>query len=88
MIPYIWVNPNETYNGLDDYNNNISDDVNGASFFNGVNSGDVTDRLGHGTLVNGVISATTVNSSVQLIQCRFIDTSIYGLMSDALMCIN
>lgn len=55
----IWTNPRETRNGRDDDGNGLVDDVNGWSF--ALDSNDVSDRIGHGTHVAGIIAATAAN---------------------------
>ena len=93
----LWVNPKEVANNsLDDDGNGIADDVHGASFLNGVSSGDVEDENGHGTLVSGIIGATTNNGigmagmiwNVSLMMCKFMDASGTGQLSDAVSCYN
>ena len=46
----MWVNAAETDGqpGIDDDNNGVIDDKNGAAFLNGVASGDVQDANSHG----------------------------------------
>lgn len=54
----IWVNPNETDNGLDDDGNGLVDDINGWDFWNNDNSVyDGEDGDTHGTHVAGTIAA-------------------------------
>lgn len=55
----IWTNPRETRNGRDDDGNGLVDDVNGWSF--ALDSNDLSDRIGHGTHVAGIIAATAAN---------------------------
>jgi hypothetical protein len=48
--PNAWVNTAEAngVDGTDDDNNGVVDDINGAAFVNGVESGNVQDANGHG----------------------------------------
>lgn len=76
--------------------NGVPGDVYGASYTNGVPSGDIQDLNGHGTFVSGVIASTTNNGlltagvvqSVTLVPCKFIGPSGNGQLSDALLCFN
>ena len=92
-----WVNPEEIAgNGIDDDGNGIVDDIHGASFINGVSSGSVEDKNGHGTLVSGLIGATVNNQigvagmvwNVSLMMCKFMDATGNGQLSDAVSCYN
>ncbi|THB64967.1 MAG: hypothetical protein D6B27_09450, partial [Gammaproteobacteria bacterium] len=57
----IWTNTAEIpNNGIDDDNNGFIDDINGWNFQN--NSSDVSDYMGHGTLVTGIIAAVPNNN--------------------------
>ena len=91
----LYDNPGEIPgNGIDDDGNGIVDDVHGAAFLNGVKSNDINDQNGHGTLVAGVIGATTNNGigiagvswNVSIMACRFMDASGQGSLSDAVSC--
>jgi subtilisin family serine protease len=56
----LWVNPGEVAgNGLDDDGNGYVDDVNGWNFADG--NADLTDEIGHGTHVAGIIAAQLDN---------------------------
>lgn len=65
LVERIWVNPAEVPgNGIDDDADGCVDDVNGCAFLHSPNDGcaaaaggDVTDDLGHGTFVAGIIAA-------------------------------
>lgn len=57
----LWVNADETANGLDDDGNGFADDFNGWDFHAGNN--DVTGLIGHGTQSAGVIGARTNNTT-------------------------
>ncbi|MCP3999206.1 MAG: S8 family serine peptidase [bacterium] len=60
LITNIWRNPNEDCgNGIDDDGNGYIDDCSGWDFANGVPS--VTDYVGHGTHVAGIIAAEANN---------------------------
>ena len=92
-----WVNPGEIpNNGVDDDNDGIIDDVNGAAFINGVPSNDIQDLNGHGTMVSGVIGAipdtkqsmSGVSPKVSLLPCRYMDENGLGNILDAILCIN
>ncbi len=57
----LWTNPGEIAgDGIDNDGNGYIDDVNGWDFVE--ESGDITDTLGHGTHVAGIVSAVTNNS--------------------------
>lgn len=56
----LWVNSNETLNGIDDDNNGYIDDINGWDFAN--NDKNPTDDHGHGTNVAGIIGANSNNN--------------------------
>lgn len=76
----IWTNPHDGSHGI----NVIA------------GSTDPDDDNGHGTLVSGVIGARGDNGvgvagvawQVQLMACKFVDTSGYGSVSDALVCLD
>jgi subtilisin family serine protease len=55
----IWTNPDEVANGVDDDDNGFVDDLHGASPVD--DSADVTDRLGHGTHIAGIVAARAGN---------------------------
>jgi subtilisin family serine protease len=100
----MWVNPGESgldaqgnnlaTNGVDDDGDGYIDDVHGINAITG--SGDPWDDFGHGTHVNGIIGAmgnngigvTGVAWSVQLMNCKFIDSQGNGSLSDAITCLD
>ncbi|WP_432738739.1 S8 family serine peptidase [Maridesulfovibrio sp. FT414] len=64
MKDSLWVNPYDTFNGIDDDGNGVVDDVYGISINSGVSSNSTEDRDtedGHGTVVSSVIAATGNN---------------------------
>ncbi len=75
-------------------NAGVPGDVNGAAFINGVGTNEVADSAGHGTLVSGIIAATSnnalgvagINQAVTLIPCRFMGASGNGKLADAVAC--
>jgi serine protease len=94
VAPNLWTNPNEVPgNGVDDDGDGIVDDVHGANFL--TNTGDVTDTLGHGTAVSGVLGAAAdngvagrgVNPHVTLMPLKFLGPN-GGRNSDAIRAID
>lgn len=89
----IWVNTKEIPNNyIDDDNNGYVDDVNGWDFYGYDN--DPYDYSGHGTHVSGTIAASTNSSgvvgvapNVKIMPLRFLDSSGYGYVSDAISAI-
>ena len=91
----IWNNPNEIPgNGIDDDHNGIIDDYHGVNAI--VDGGDPMDDNGHGTHVAGIIGAIGNNGlgtvgvawKVQLMACKFLDSTGNGDTSDAIQCID
>ncbi|MBC8094886.1 MAG: S8 family serine peptidase [Akkermansiaceae bacterium] len=91
----LWTNPGEIPgNGVDDDANGYIDDVHGINAVNG--SGDLTDEFGHGTHVAGIYGAIGDNGigmvgtawRAKMINCKFLDLSLQGSVSDAVECIN
>lgn len=91
----IWLNPKEIAgNGKDDDNDGIVDDIHGINAITG--SGDPWDDAGHGTHVAGIIGAVGNNSKgivgvawrVQIMACKFMDSTDNGSISDAIQCID
>ena len=91
----IWVNPREIPgNGIDDDGDGFVDDVHGINAIN--NTGNPMDDHGHGTHVSGTIGAVGNNSvgvvgvawKVQIMACKFLDSSGNGFISDAVKCID
>ncbi|WOO42249.1 S8 family serine peptidase [Rubellicoccus peritrichatus] len=89
----LWTNPNETLDGIDNDGNGIIDDVNGFSAIN--DSNNLTDNLGHGTHVAGIIGAqgnnglgiTGVAWDVQIMALKFLEEG-GGSTSDAIQLID
>lgn len=91
LIANLWTNPGEIPgNGLDDDGDGVIDDVHGLNAAS--NNGDITDLVGHGTQVAGVMGADGNNGlgivgtawSVQLMSCRYVDDSGNGSLSDVI----
>jgi subtilisin family serine protease len=91
----IWTNPNETPdNNTDDDGNGVVDDVHGINAID--MSGNVLDDAGHGTHVAGIIGAVGNNGKgiagvawkVQLMACKFLDSTGDGDTSDAIKCVD
>src|SRR6266545_4647100 len=87
----MWNNPGEIAgNGLDDDGDGYVDDVHGINAI--TNSGDPNDDHGHGTHVSGTVGAMGNNSvgvvgvawRVQIMACKFLDSSGNGFISDAI----
>lgn len=91
----IWQNPGEIAgDGIDNDNNGYIDDI------NGINPADDTvdpmDEDGHGTVIAGIISASTdnnigvagINWNVKILPCRFMDVNGDGFISDAIACLD
>lgn len=95
LAPNLWRNPREIAgNGLDDDGNGLVDDVYGINAVGSPNTTNVTDDVGHGTHVAGIIGAVGNNGlgvagvawRVQLMACKFLDSTGNGYISDAVEC--
>ena len=91
----LWVNPREIpNNGRDDDGNGLVDDIHGINATGSPNSTNLWDDLGHGTHVAGIIGAVGNNGlggagvawRVQLMICKFMDSTGNGYTSDAVEC--
>jgi subtilisin family serine protease len=91
----IWTNPNEIAgNNTDDDGNGVVDDVHGINAID--MTGNVLDDAGHGTHVAGIIGAVGNNGTgitgvawkVQLMACKFLDSTGDGETSDAIKCLD
>ena len=68
---HIWVNQKEiANNGIDDDGNGYVDDVNGWNF--DANSNELTDNMGHGTHISGIITA--INANVLIMALKYYDS--------------
>src|SRR5213082_2692118 len=91
----MWVNSGEIPgNGVDDDGDGYVDDVHGINAIN--NAGDPNDDHGHGTHVSGTIGAVGNNTvgivgvcwKVQIMACKFLDSTGSGFISDAIKCMD
>ena len=91
----LWTNLGEIAgNRVDDDRDGYIDDVHGINAITG--SGDPTDDVGHGTHVAGILGAVGNNGlggvgvawKVQIMACKFIDSSGSGATSDAIRCLD
>ncbi|HKI71302.1 MAG TPA: S8 family serine peptidase, partial [Verrucomicrobiae bacterium] len=91
----MWVNPGEIPgNGIDDDGDGYVDDVHGINVIN--HTGDPNDDYGHGTHVSGTIGAVGNNTvgivgvcwKVQIMACKFLDSTGNGFISDAIKCMD
>src|SRR2546430_13872853 len=91
----MWVNPGEIAgNGIDDGGDGYVDDVHGINAVS--NTGIPDDAHGHGTHVSGTIGAVGNNNvgvvgvcwKVQIMACKFLDSSGNGFISDAIRCMD
>ncbi|MDX1538522.1 S8 family peptidase [Arsukibacterium sp.] len=90
----LWRNPAENANGLDDDGNGYIDDIFGIDTAN--NSSNPADEDGHGTQISGIIGAVGNNSQgiagvnwqLQVLNCKFLDETGSGFVSDAIACLD
>jgi subtilisin family serine protease len=92
----LWVNPDEIAgNGIDDDGNGIIDDVHGFNAAATPASGNLTDQIGHGTHVSGIVGAVGNNGKgvagvawkVQIMVCKFLVPG-GGDLLDAVECLD
>lgn len=78
----LWTNPNEIAdNGIDDDDNGFVDDIHGWNFAN--NSNDLSDSMGHGTHIAGIIAGHSpdmprVSSQVKIMALKYYDSQSSG----------
>lgn len=100
----MWINPGESgtdllgldksTNGRDDDGDGFTDDIHGINAILG--TGIPLDDHGHGTHVSGIVGGVGNNSlgvvgvawRVQIMACKFLDSSGTGTISDAITCID
>jgi uncharacterized repeat protein (TIGR01451 family) len=58
FVGRLWINPDETENGIDDDGNGYADDIHGWNFTKeGLGNADISDNFGHGSAVSSIIAA-------------------------------
>ena len=83
----LYTNPGEIPgNNTDDDGNGYVDDVNGWNF--GTNSGDVSDKIGHGTMVSGVIAGNGDGFEGVCPECKILPIVLDGFLDGLLNSIN
>ncbi|MGE5113850.1 MAG: FG-GAP-like repeat-containing protein [Acidobacteriaceae bacterium] len=81
-------------NGLDDDGDGYVDDCHGINTYD--HTSDPMDDFGHGTHVAGIIGATGnnglgvtgVNWNIQILPCKFLNSTGYGTIAGAIECLN
>jgi subtilisin family serine protease len=90
----LFINPDETLNGIDDDGNGLVDDTSGWDFLN--NDNDPEDIDGHGTKIAGILAADGSNGEgmagiapgCQILPIKFLDEYGDGLDSEAIQAID
>ena len=59
---YLWTNPNEKLNGIDDDNNGYIDDIHGWNFVTDTN--DISDTNDHGTIMASIVTTLTTHVAI------------------------
>lgn len=92
LASQMWVNPNETQNGVDDDNNGFVDDIRGWNFVSGNNN--PNDDNEHGTHCSGIIAATRGNgvgiagtANVTIMPLKVLNAQGSGTGSDIMMAV-
>ncbi len=67
----LWKNPKETFSGRDDDGNGFAGDVHGWNFV--LNSHDLSDQMGHGTHIAGIISQQAKSHRVKFMILKYYD---------------
>jgi thermitase len=86
----VWTNAREVGNGIDDDKNGCIDDVHGCNFVALPPSSDPSDDHGHGTMVAGIVGASSNNGlgvagtawGVTLLPVKVLDSTGAGTASD------
>lgn len=94
LKPFLWTNPHEIINGIDDDGNNCIDDVHGCNFITG--DGNIEDDNIHGTHVAGIaigipdeaIQLPESGSNIYIAGAKFLGSNGKGYMSLAIKTID